>query len=72
MYEFDYFAKQEDINDRYRATNEKIVITITLGEYRMLVSDNVRLECRNQRLCDELDEANRKIEELKNQCPIKN
>ena len=70
MYEYDYFSNQEEIDDKYKTTNEAITITITLGEYRMLVSTNARLDCQNIRLLEQLDEANRKIEELKNQCPI--
>ena len=70
MFEFDVVYKQEDINDKCKTINEPITVTITLGEYRMLVTENTRLNCQNVSLYEQLGEANRKIEELLNKCPI--
>ena len=70
MYEFDVAYKKEEINDNCKITNEAITVTITLGEYRCLVSENVRLNCDNTRLYEKLNEKDREIEELKKQCPI--
>ena len=70
MREFDIVYTQEDINDKCKTTNKSITVTITLGEHRMLVEENTRLRCDVERLFEQINEANRKIEELKKQCQI--
>lgn len=70
MYEFDVAYKKEEINDNCKTTNEAITVTITLGEYRYLVSDNARLNFENTRLCEKLNEKYKEIEGLKRKCQI--
>ena len=72
MKEFDMVYEQEEINDKWKTVNASITVTITLSEYRYLVAENTRLNYENQRLFEQLSNANMEIEELKNQCPIKN
>ena len=64
MNEFDIFFTQEEITDKCKTYNETLKVTITLGEYRNLVSENARLQCENYRLNDRLYETEEKLREL--------